>query len=160
MATKKKLESIREKVAKLMGIPCSPSIPKISFVGPPQNYKSMKGTEIKKSEIDLVARVMAMGKMHKAFAITAGIPAAIAAVIPGSVVHQVSDGSGSMERTVLIGHPSGRMEVKVEARQEENRVSVVSCMIGRTARKVMEGRVYISKKVYGKVPSLGRDKKI
>jgi len=148
VVTKKKLESIREKVAELMEIPCSPSIPKISFVGPPQDYKSVTGTEIRKGEIDLVARVMAMGKMHKAFAITAGIPAAIAAVIPGSVVHHVIGGSSAMERTVLIGHPSGQMDVKVEARQEGNRVHAISCTIGRTARKVMEGRVYISKRVY------------
>ena len=37
----------------------------------------------------MLARLMAMGKMHKAFAITAGIPAAIGAVIPGSVVNRV-----------------------------------------------------------------------
>ena len=143
VATKRKLESIREKVAQLMGIPLNPSIPKISFVGPPQDYKSMTGTEIKTREIDLVARVMAMGKMHKTFAITAGIPAAIAAVIPGSVVHQVIGESSSMERTVLIGHPSGQMDVKVEAHKEGDQFRVISCTVGRTARKIMEGRVYI-----------------
>jgi 2-methylaconitate cis-trans-isomerase PrpF len=148
VATKRKLESIREKVAQLMGIPLNPSIPKISFVGPPQDYKSMTGTEIKTREIDLVARVMAMGKMHKTFAITAGIPAAIAAVIPGSVVHQVIGESSSMERTVLIGHPSGQMDVKVEAHKEGDQFRVISCTVGRTARKIMEGRVYISNKVY------------
>lgn len=108
----------------------------------------MTGTEMKKSAISLVARVMAMGKMHKTFAITAGIPAAIAAVIPGSVVHGVVGESGPMERTVIIGHPSGRMDVKVEARREEGQFQVISCTVGRTARKIMEGRVYISRRVY------------
>jgi methylitaconate Delta-isomerase len=135
-------------VAELIGIPCSPSIPKISFVSPPQDYISVTGTEIKKGEIDLVARVMAMGKMHKTFAITAGIPGAIAAVIPDSVVQHAAGGSSTMERTIIIGHPSGQMDVKVEARKEGNRVYVISCTIGRTARKIMEGRVYIPKKVY------------
>ena len=146
--TKKKLESIREKVAELIGIPCSPSIPKISFVGPPQDYKLVTGEEVKRGEIDLVARVMAMGKMHKTFAITASIPAAIAAVIPDSVVYHATGRSSSMERAIVIGHPSGQMDVKVEARKEGNRVHVISCTIGRTARKIMEGRVYIPKKVY------------
>ncbi len=145
---KEKLESIREKVAELMGIPCSPSIPKVSFVGPPQDYKLVTGKEITRGEIDLVARVMAMGKMHKTFAITASIPAAIAAVIPDSVVQQATGGSSTMERTIVIGHPSGQIDVKVEARKEENRVHILSCTIGRTARKIMEGRVYIPKKVY------------
>jgi 2-methylaconitate cis-trans-isomerase PrpF len=148
VGVKKKLESIREKVAEIMGIPCSPSIPKISFVGPPQDYKLVTGKEIKKGEIDLVARVMAMGKMHKTFAITASIPAAIAAIIPDSVVQHATGGSISMERTIVIGHPSGQMDVKVEARKEGNRFHVLSCTIGRTARKIMEGRVYIPKKVY------------
>jgi methylitaconate Delta-isomerase len=146
--TKKKLETLREKVAVLMGIPFSPSIPKISFVGSPQDYRTMTGTEMKKSAISLVARVMAMGKMHKTFAITAGIPAAIAAVIPGSVVHGVVGESGPMERTVIIGHPSGQMDVKVEARREGDQFQVISCTVGRTARKIMEGRVYISRRVY------------
>ena len=146
--TKKKLETLREKVAVLMGIPFNPSIPKISFVGPPQDYRTMTGTEMKKSAISLVARVMAMGKMHKTFAITAGIPAAIAAVIPGSVVHGVVGESGPMERTVIIGHPSGQMDVKVEARREGDQFQVISCTVGRTARKIMEGRVYISRRVY------------
>jgi 2-methylaconitate cis-trans-isomerase PrpF len=53
-----------------------------------------------------------------------------------------------MERTVLIGHPSGQMDVKVEAHKEGNQFRVISCMVGRTARKIMEGRVYISNKVY------------
>jgi len=146
--TKKKLETLREKIAVLMGIPFSPSIPKISFVGPPQDYRTMTGTEMKKSAISLVARVMAMGKMHKTFAITAGIPAAIAAVIPGSVVHGVVGESGPMERTVIIGHPSGQMDVKVEARREGDQFQVISCTVGRTARKIMEGRVYILRRVY------------
>ena len=148
VGTKKKLETLREKVAVLMGIPFNPSIPKISFVGPPQDYRTMTGTEMKKSAISLVARVMAMGKMHKTFAITAGIPAAIAAVIPGSVVHGVVGESGPMERTVIIGHPSGQMDVKVEARREGDQFQVISCTVGRTARKIMEGRVYISRRVY------------
>ena len=36
---RRKLETIREKVAELMGISLSPSIPKIAFVAPPQDYQ-------------------------------------------------------------------------------------------------------------------------
>jgi 2-methylaconitate cis-trans-isomerase PrpF len=110
----------------------------------------MTGGEIRKDEVDLVARVMAMGKMHKTFAITAAIPAAIAAIIPGSVVHQVVEGDrpNAMERTVIIGHPSGQMDVRVEARREGDQCRIISCTIGRTARKIMEGRVFISPRAY------------
>jgi 2-methylaconitate cis-trans-isomerase PrpF len=147
---KMKLEAIRRKVGVLMGVPVSPSIPKISFIAPSQAYKTVTGQEIRKEEIHLVARVMAMGKMHKTFAITAGIPAAIAAVIPGSTVYQVTGGASDnpLTRTVNIGHPSGLMDVRVEAKEEGGRLRVVSCTVGRTARKIMEGWVFIPGKVY------------
>jgi 2-methylaconitate cis-trans-isomerase PrpF len=150
LAIRAKLEALRKKVSERMGIPASPSIPKISFVAPSQTFKTTTGQEIGKDTISMVARVMAMGKMHKTFAITAGIPAAIGAVIPGSVVNQVVGGSseGTGEREIIIGHPSGMMDVKVEARFDGDQPSIVSCTVGRTARKIMEGKVYISKKVY------------
>ena len=97
-----------------------------------------------------MARAMAMGKMHKVFPITGGIPAAIAAVLPGSVVHEIT-GKGpeelSLKRRFHIGHPSGILDVEVEARQDGETIHVVQCTLGRTARKIMEGRVYIPKKV-------------
>jgi 2-methylaconitate cis-trans-isomerase PrpF len=148
--SKMKLEAIRRKVGELMGVPVSPSIPKISFIAPSQAYRTVTGQEIRKEEVHLVARVMAMGKMHKTFAITAGIPAAIAAVIPGSTVHQVTEGASGnpLTRTVNIGHPSGQMDVRVEAKEEGGHLRVVSCTVGRTARKIMEGWVFIPGKVY------------
>jgi 2-methylaconitate cis-trans-isomerase PrpF len=147
---KSKLEALRKKVGELSHIPFTPSIPKIAFVAVPQDYKTIAGRAVRRDEVDVLARLMAMGKLHKAFAITAGVPAAAASVIPGSVVHRVISGTGddSTERKLVIGHPSGQMDVGVEARKEEGRIRIVSCTIGRTARKIMEGRVYISKKVY------------
>lgn len=152
---KMKLEGIRKKVGELIGMPVNPSIPKIAFVAPPQDFKATTGRQIRKEEVDMVARVMAMGKMHKTFAITAGIPAAAAAVIPGSVVSGClgrDRGEGlkgeAIQRKVTIGHPSGKFEVEVLAKQEGAQPRILSCTIGRTARRIMEGRVYISKKVY------------
>jgi 2-methylaconitate cis-trans-isomerase PrpF len=148
---KRVLETIRERVAELMGIPLNPSIPKVAFVAPPQDYQTLAMKGIKSGEIDFLARAMAMGKMHKVFPVTGGIPAAIAAVLPGSVVYEIA---GKREEGVLlkrklnIGHPSGILDVEVEAKWDGKDLHVVQCTIGRTARKIMEGRVYISEKVY------------
>jgi len=62
--------------------------------------------------VNLLARVMAMGKMHKTFAITAGIPAAIGAVIPDSVVNRVVAKGEPLppDGEIVIGHPSGMMD--------------------------------------------------
>ncbi|MDP2971147.1 MAG: PrpF domain-containing protein [Deltaproteobacteria bacterium] len=82
---KMRLEAIRKKMGDLIGIPTTPSIPKIVFIAPSQNFKTITGREINKNEIDLVARAVAMGKMHKAFPVTGGIPAAAA-----SAIHQAN----------------------------------------------------------------------
>jgi len=148
---KRVLEALRERVAELMGIPLNPSIPKIAFVAPPQDYQSLALKEVQSGEIDILARAMAMGKMHKVFPVTGGIPAAIAAVLPGSVICQMVEqgrGETSLRKRVNIGHPSGVLDVEVEARLDGKDLHVVQCTIGRTARKIMEGRVYISGKVY------------
>ncbi len=147
---KMRLEAIRKKVGDLIGVSGNPSIPKIAFVASSQDFNTSTGSEIRKDEIDIVARVMAMGKMHKAFAITAGIPTAAAAVIPGSIVQEVigSTQGETIVKKVTIGHPSGKFEVEAEARREGDQVRILRCTVGRTARKIMEGRVYIPKKVY------------
>ena len=146
-----KFEAIRERVAELMGIPFDPSIPKVAFIAPSGDYTTVTQKQIKAGEIHFMARAMAMGKMHKVFPITGGIPAAIAAVIPGSVVYRImGERDPSPRRKLNIGHPSGILEVEVETKQEGEGVYVVQCTLGRTARKIMEGRVFISKNVYRK----------
>jgi methylitaconate Delta-isomerase len=146
-----RLEAVRKRVAELMGIPLNPSIPKVAFIAPPQDYNTLTGREIKKGEIQFTARAMAMGKMHKVFPITGGIPAAIGAVLPGSILYEISgrkEEGPSWKRRLNIGHPSGILDVEVEARQDGKGIYVVQCTIGRTARKIMEGRVHISERIY------------
>ncbi len=149
-AARAKLEAIRKKVGERMGIPVSESIPKIAFIAAAQDFRTVAGETIRKGSVSLLARVMAMGRMHKTFAITAGIPAAIGAVIPGSMVNQVVFGGSpiSAKNEIVIGHPSGMMDVKVEARFGNDGPFIVSCTVGRTARRIMDGRVYVSGKVY------------
>ena len=150
MATRTKLEAIRKKVGELTGIPVTPSIPKISFVAPSQDYKTVSGNTIRKESVSMLARVMAMGRMHKTFAITAGIPVAIAAVIPESVVNQVYAGGRPVpeDREIVIGHPSGMMEVRVSAQFEKGQPHIISCTVARTARMIMDGKVYVPPGVY------------
>jgi 2-methylaconitate cis-trans-isomerase PrpF len=150
-ATRTTLEAIRKKVGELMGIPVSQSIPKISFIAAARDFRTATEEMIGKGSVSLLARLMAMGKMHKTFAITAGIPAAIAAVIPDSVVNRVVSGDSpvSASTEIVIGHPSGTMDLKVDARFGNDGLFIVSCTVGRTARRIMDGRVYVSEKIYG-----------
>ncbi|MFH2075350.1 MAG: PrpF domain-containing protein, partial [Pseudomonadota bacterium] len=149
-AVQVKLEAIRRKVGEMMGIAVSQSIPKISFVAPARNYMTLTGRVVAKGEVSLLARVMAMGKMHKVFAITAAIPAAIGAILPDSVVNRAAGGGLpiSTEREIVIGHPSGIMDLKVNARFDRGGPHIVSCTVGRTARKILDGRFCVSGKIY------------
>ncbi len=87
-----------------------------------------------------MARVMAMGRMHKAFAITAAIPTAVASAIPGSVVHALCRQASS---TVRIGHPSGIMSVGIATSGDKENFRLTEVVVGRTARKLMDGHVYL-----------------
>jgi len=149
---KARLEALRKKVSERTGIPLRPSVPKISFIAPPRDYMTVSGQRIEQASVSILARVMAMGKLHKAFAITAGIPAAIAAVIPNSVVYKVAGqrAEAAEPGQITIGHPSGVMDVRVEAKAVGGCPHIVSCTIGRTARKIMDGRVYVPASVYAR----------
>jgi len=88
--------------------------------------------------------------MHKVFAVTAAIPAASGSILPNSVVNRLAGGNLPIitEREIIIGHPSGVMDLKVDARFEKDGPRIVSCTVGRTDRKILDGRVYISAGVY------------
>lgn len=157
---KTKFEEIRKKLGDLIGIPATPSIPKIVFIAPSQTFKTITGKEINQNEMDLVGRAVAMGKIHKAFPVTGGVPAAAASAISGSTVQSVAAGSKgeSGGGRLIIGHPSGKFDVEVKAEEQGGQTRILSCTVGRTARKIMEGRVFIPRSVYLVVakPAMGK----
>jgi 2-methylaconitate cis-trans-isomerase PrpF len=143
------MEEIRSKVSEMLGL--SPSwrdayrryrtYPKIAMVAPSGDFQTMHGTTFRADAIDFQSRVLAMGRVHKALAITAAIPMAAAARIAGSVVHEVCRPSTGAP-TLLVGHPSGIMPLGVVVRQDGTIVELKEVIIGRTARRLMDGYVY------------------
>lgn len=141
------LEEIRQKVARMTSIGLSadgrisPSVPKVAIVRSPRSYKGINGKEVVAQEMNLVSRITAMGKIHKAYPVTGAIPTAAAAKIEGSVVQEVVwDLEGD---EVKIGHPSGTMVVESKLKMDGSRLIFESCTIGRTARMIMEGVTYL-----------------
>jgi 2-methylaconitate cis-trans-isomerase PrpF len=142
------LEEIRAKISERLGM-CANwrevfqryrTNPKIAFVSAPAAFQTLQGQQVVADNIDLIARVMAMGRMHKAFAITAAIPTAVASKIPGSVVNSLCRPSSSCVR---IGHPSGIMSVGITTTGEKENVGLTEVVVGRTARKLMDGNVFL-----------------
>lgn len=146
---RKILETIRAKTAVLIGMAAteeeatlkSPAFPMLAFVSPPQSYKSFTtGKEIAAEDVDLVSRLMFMQVMHKTYAGTGTTCTGAAAKIPGTIVHEVC---ASKDARVRIGHPAGVLEIEVETGVQEGQVVLKRAAFGRTARRIMDGYVYV-----------------
>jgi len=155
----RKLEVIRSYAAVMMGLVKTPeeatkhsrAIPKVAFVSEVKEYKTVGGQLITATDIDLVARIMSMGKLHKAFALTGAICAAGAAKIEGTVVNQVMSKTSLLKEEVRVGHPSGIIPIKPVMEKKEGDFYYVEAVAGRTARRLMEGYVLIPEKFFSKL---------
>ena len=138
-----RLEAIRRAGAAAMGIPPETgSIPKVGFVAPPADAETLSGARLAAASADLSARVISMGRPHRALPLTAALALAAAARIPGSIAAEATRGGIAGGTPVRLGHPSGVAEVAVGLSAADpphvGRVTVI-----RTARRLMEGRVLV-----------------
>jgi len=140
------LENIRCMAAEMMGIADRKTahekvraVPMVAFVSAPHEYASYTDGKIVHSQnIDFVSRGMFMGIMHKTYSGTATVCTGCAAMTPGTVVSEIMGERGD-EYTVRIGHPSGIIECKMKREKGQ----IVCAAYGRTARRIMEGYVYV-----------------
>ena len=63
--------------------------------------------------------------------------------IPGSIPWEAMRPEAREREALRIGHPSGLLEVKVQAEAAGNEVEMKSIKIYRTARTIMDGIVYV-----------------
>ena len=103
---------------------------------------TLSGAEVAAEAVDLSARVISMGRPHRALPLTAALALAAAARIPGTVAAEVARPGAGSDSPVRIGHPSGVAEVAVDlAAADPPRLARLT--VNRTARRLMEGRVLI-----------------
>lgn len=144
-----RLESIRAHAAVAMGLAKSaedatrnrPATPKIAFIAAPAAYRSSGGTDIGRDHIDLVARIVSMGKLHHAFTGTGSIALAVAAALPGTVVAEVTRTLPGVP--TRIGHVSGVLAVGAILAQTRKGWRVEKAVMSRSARRLMEGVVFV-----------------
>jgi len=148
------MEDIRTTAGVMMGLAPSkdrvgPAVPKVAFVAAAQDYRSSEGTQILAGDVDLLARTKAMAEMHKTYAVTGGICIATAALIEGTVVNEVCSARAIASGDVRIGHPSGVLDVFVNVQKtSETSWELTQAGVCRTAKPIMDGEVYVSRKVY------------
>jgi 2-methylaconitate cis-trans-isomerase PrpF len=125
----------------------SPILPFIAFVSQPADYKNyLTEKHISENSMDLVARAMHVKEnleMHHTYPITISVCTGVAAMIPGTVVHEVTRETCRQAETVRIGHPLGAISVEVGVVEADDRLLVKKAVLGRTARKIMEGVAYV-----------------
>lgn len=141
------LETIRCLAAEKMGIASQAearakvrAVPMVAFVAPPQSYKShIDGAPVSAEDIDFVSRDMFMQIMHKTYSGTATVCTGCAAVTPGTIVYELRGERPS--GLVRIGHPGGIIECDTSVQDGK----ITRAIFGRTARRIMEGYVYVPK---------------
>ena len=126
----------------------SPYVPFFFIVSPPADYKTINGTTVKAENIDLVARGLFMLKAHKAIQVSGSLCTGAAARVPGTIVGDVLTETARTRSTINIGHPSGTFPVQAEAETIDGQVKIKRLRVFRTARRIMDGYVYVRKSVF------------
>jgi 2-methylaconitate cis-trans-isomerase PrpF len=145
------LENIRCKAAVLIGLATSEeeatqrsqAVPKIAFISEAKPYKTTGGAAITAQDIDLVGRIMSMGTLHRSYAVSGGIATAGAAMIPGTVAFDLLKKNSRGKDLLRIGHPGGIIDIGAVIDIEGDRCTYKEAVIGRTARRLMEGYVLV-----------------
>lgn len=143
------LEAIRAHATVAMGLAETPEIatherpatPKLSWVAAPRSYKASSGIDVTAGSIDVLARIMSMGKLHHAFTGTGSVALAVAAALPGSVVNQVARSLPGVP--TRIGHVSGTLSVGAQLSQQDGAWRLDKAIMSRSARRLMSGLVHL-----------------
>jgi 2-methylaconitate cis-trans-isomerase PrpF len=126
----------------------SPYSPFFAIVSPPADYRASDGTSVSASETDILSRLLFMQKMHKTYPGTGSVATAAAVRIQGSVAHEALRPE-ARERTVIrIGHPAGVMPAESETESGGDPPKFRKLAFYRTARRIMDGMVYVPKSVF------------
>ncbi len=125
-----RLERVRREAAVLMGLTdtaaaAARAVPKLALVG----SSTETGT-------DLNVRMLSMGSVHPAVPITGSVALTLAAVTPGTVVHDLV--TGDVSAGLDLGSPAGRVSTFVETHDGAQVVGAV-----RTYRRLASGVVML-----------------
>lgn len=147
------LREVRGKAAAMVGFTSdwtraeseAPMFPMLAFVSEPSDYKALDRSLVNASNMDLKVRLIFLNRCHAAMAGTGSMCIAAASRVPDSIVNQALDSDALARNSLQIGHPSGVMNVVVHTREANNEagMEIEALGFGRTARRIMDGTVYV-----------------
>ena len=150
------LEKVRGKAAQMIGLvddyrdslDKSPYLPFCCPVVEAADYTCFNKAEVKKQDIDFVARLYNMGLVNKTYAGSGTVCTGVAARLEGSVVNRLLTDEAKKKNILHIGHSAGRIPVEVEVAPDTQSLwRVEKVNIFRTARILMEGYANVRKNV-------------
>lgn len=155
---KSKLEAVRCRTAIVLGITAteeeatrrSQAVPKVAVVAAPRSYPALNGRLIESGDVDLLARMMSMGTLHRTYAVSGAVATAGAAMIPGTVVSDLLSENARGRDLLRIGHPGGVIEVGAVIETRGGEIYYREAVLGRTARRLMEGSVLVPQRCFEK----------
>ena len=133
-----RMEAMRMEAGRRMGLGdvTGKVVPKMAMVAPPRQGGNV------------AARYFVPHKTHAAFAVTGGLCVSSCVVLAGSVCDGIADRPDGDDCTVWIEHPTGLIDVALTTRANGNSVDILSGGVLRTARKLMEGTVFVPSTVF------------
>ena len=152
-----RIERIRGTAAALVGIvedwreaaKKSPYLPFFAMISPPADYVDFTtGNTIQADDVDFVSRLLFMLRMHKAYPVTGTVCTGAAAKIGGTIVHEAARPESYAQAATRIGHPAGVIAIEAAVEAEGDSLRLVQAALGRTARRLMEGYVFVPWSIY------------
>ena len=145
-----RLEELRIAAAVAMGLVDHPdqarttmrNMPLVSLVAPPTAMTTTGGRALRPDDMDVLTRMISSGQPHKATPLTAAMCMAVAARIPGSIVHQAIGAPSDAD--LRIAHPAGIITVAADTHLDATGAVVAdNAIVIRTARRLMQGEVWL-----------------
>jgi len=144
------VEAIRCAAAVRMGLArtvaeasARPGTPKLAYVNSAREYKNSQGETVNASDMDIYARIFSMGKLHHAYTGTGAIATAVAARIPGTIVHECIFKKPGDDETLRIGHTAGTLECDAVVSNSNNNWIADQASLVRTARTLLRGEAFV-----------------
>ena len=128
-----RVEAIRLEASRRMGLGDATAkvLPKVALLARPAHEGS------------IASRYLTPWTCHAAHAVTGALCVAAACHVPGSVAQRIARGARD---TIVIEHPAGKIQTRVEAAQATAGVApaILRAGVVRTARLLLAGRVFVT----------------
>ncbi|MHA1528507.1 MAG: 2-methylaconitate cis-trans isomerase PrpF family protein [Alphaproteobacteria bacterium] len=146
-----RLEAIRGAAAVKAGVAdsareaarTSPVSPKVAMVAAAADAPTLSGAGLRADECDIQVRMISMGAPHLAIPLTGALCTGVAAQVAGTLVRECARPVASGE-AFRIGHGSGVLPVEAVVTRRRDGWFAERASVYRTARVLMEGRVFAS----------------